>query len=132
MCEACPGANRGGVDHQVVGIVIRDAGLGKRLSGRRPGMRAKKSLFVTPANARVRSDSRYLEALDSCFRRNDGWADHPASRRSRPCPDVAQHLSAVKTAKFSDTIRPLRSELSFLDLSYRLSHFDGADIWASF
>ena len=71
MCEACPGANRGGVDHQVVGIVIRDAGLGKRLSGRRPGMRAKKSLFVTPANARVRSDSRYLEALDSCLRRND-------------------------------------------------------------
>ena len=35
-----------------------------------------------PRKAGVQSDSWDLEALDSCFRRNDVWADHPASRLS--------------------------------------------------
>jgi hypothetical protein len=73
MRKACPWQRTGGVvDHQVVDIVMGDAGLGEGLGAGDAERARGGAFFVAPAKAGVQGDSRYLGALDSCFRRNDG------------------------------------------------------------
>ena len=75
----------GVVDHQMVDVLVRDAGLGKG-SGAGDAERAGRGVFlVTLARAGVQGDRQNPGALASCFRRNDDGGLPSASRHSRRC-----------------------------------------------